>query len=311
MEGVTARASGATTTKKKEENEEGEDGPAVVVEGLSLRYPGYDEPALDGISIRVERGEHIGIIGPSGAGKTSLCLSMAGVIPHIVTGELSGTVSVFGRSTLSMSVPDLSRAIGVIFDDPEAQLFNVTVEDEVAFGPQNLGLDRDHILERVQEALEWTGISPLRDAPVNSLSGGEKQRVVIASVLAMRPPLMILDEPTSMLDPVGSRQVFEVLERLRSREGMTIVTVEQNVERLAEFADRIYFLSSGRVVAEGTPAQVLSQVDRVVREGLQPPQVTMLEHRLGVRASEGTYSVSLDQAVKRLNEFCKERGARP
>jgi energy-coupling factor transport system ATP-binding protein len=281
-------------------------GEVLRVQGLSLKYPGFAEEVLHGVSLTVGSGEHVGIIGPAGAGKTSLCLCLAGVIPHIVSADVSGTVDVFGRSTRALSVPELARNVGIIFDDPETQLFNVTVEDEVAFGPQNLGLGRDQTLERVEEALEWTGVASLRTAAVNNLSGGEKQRVAIASVLAMRPPLLILDEPTSMLDPVGARQVFGVLDRLRSREGMTIVTVEQNVERLAEFADRMYLLASGSVTAEGSPTRVLSQVDKILAEGLQPPQVTMLEHGLKLGTADGTYSVSLQQSVGRLSRYCAE-----
>jgi energy-coupling factor transport system ATP-binding protein len=281
---------------------------ALLVKDLSFRYNGSAQDCLSGTSLEVRRGEHVAIIGPSGAGKTTLCLCMAGVVPHIVQGDLRGEVLLFGKPTTRQTVGELSRQVGIIFDDPEVQLFNVTVEEEVAFGPQNLGLERDQVLARVEEALEWTGSSSLREAAVNTLSGGEKQRVAIASVLAMRPPLLILDEPTSMLDPAGTRQVFEVLERLRSREGMTIVTVERNVERLAEFAERMYMLAGGTIVAEGEPADVLSRVELLIEKGLEPPQVTMLEHGLRPVLEPGTrYSMTVPEASLYLSRFLKER----
>jgi energy-coupling factor transport system ATP-binding protein len=281
---------------------------ALAVRGLYFRYEGSAQDCLNGTTLEVGRGEHVAIIGPSGAGKTTLCLCMAGVVPHVIHGDLRGEVLLFGKPTAAQTVGDLSRQVGIIFDDPEAQLFNVTVEEEVAFGPQNLGLERDQVLARVEEALEWTGSSSLREAAVNNLSGGEKQRVAIASVLAMRPPLLILDEPTSMLDPAGTRQVFEVLERLRSREGMTIVTVDPNIERLAEFAERMYMLAGGAIVAEGEPADVLSEVELLIDKGLQPPQVTMLEHSLRpVLEPETRYSMTVPEARTYLSRLLEER----
>jgi len=286
-------------------------GTALLVRGLSFRYPGADQDALRETSLQVYRGEHVAIIGPSGAGKTTLCLCMAGVVPHVVQGDLRGDVLLFDKSTAGQSVAELSRQVGIVFDDPEAQLFNVTVEEEVAFGPQNLGLEREQVLARVEESLEWTGTSQLRQAAVNTLSGGEKQRVAIASVLAMRPPLLILDEPTSMLDPAGTRQVFEVLEKLRSREGMTIITVEDKVERLAEFAERLYVLFDGSIVAEGEPSDVLSQVGLLTAKGMEPPQVTMLENRFRPRLEPGSsYSITVSQAHLYLSRFLEERAGR-
>jgi energy-coupling factor transport system ATP-binding protein len=281
---------------------------AVLVKDLSFRYNGSAQDCLSGTNLEVRRGEHVAIIGPSGSGKTTLCLCMAGVVPHIVEGAIRGEVLLFGKPTARQTVGELSRQVGIIFDDPEVQLFNVSVEEEVAFGPQNLGLERDQVLARVEEALEWTGSSSLREAAVNTLSGGEKQRVAIASVLAMRPPLLILDEPTSMLDPAGTRQVFEVLERLRSREGMTIVTVERNVERLAEFAERMYMLAGGTIVAEGEPADVLSRVELLIEKGLEPPQVTMLEHGLRPVLEPGArYSMTVPEASIYLSKFLRGR----
>jgi energy-coupling factor transport system ATP-binding protein len=284
---------------------------ALLVDDLSFRYQGANQDAIQNTNLQVSRGEHVAIIGPSGAGKTTLCFCIAGVVPHVVGGDLRGEVNLFGKSTAGQTVAELSRQVGIIFDDPEVQLFNVTVEEEVAFGPQNLGLEREQVLARVEESLDWTGSSSLRQAAVNTLSGGEKQRVAIASVLAMRPPLLILDEPTSMLDPAGTRQVFEVLERLRSREGMTIITVEHKVEWLAEFAERMYVLAGGSIVAEGEPAEVFSRIDMLTEKGLQAPQVTMLEHRVLPGLRTGTsYSVTLPQSRLRLTIFLDERASR-
>jgi len=201
-----------------------------------------------------------------------------------------------------MRLSEISATVGLLLDDPETQLFNITVEDEVAFGIQNLGLPREEILRRVDEVLDWTGLKSVRYAEVFSLSGGQKQRLALAAVLAMRPRLLILDEPTSMLDPVGTRQVFEVVDKLRKEAGITVLLAEQKVEKVAEFAERVFFIADGSIILEGDPSEVLSQVDELSIHGIEPPQVTMMEYELSGRRKT-KLGTTIDDGERFLREY--------
>jgi len=279
-----------------------DDGVAVSAHQLYFAYDTSKSWVLKGINLDIRAGEHIGLLGPSGAGKTTLCLCLAGAVPHVVNGQLRGDVRIFGRRTVEMRLSEISATVGLLLDDPETQLFNITVEDEVAFGIQNLGLPREEILRRVDEVLDWTGLKSVRYAEVFSLSGGQKQRLALAAVLAMRPRLLILDEPTSMLDPVGTRQVFEVVDKLRKEAGITVLLAEQKVEKVAEFAERVFFIADGSIILEGDPSEVLSQVDELSIHGIEPPQVTMMEYELSGRRKT-KLGTTIDDGERFLREY--------
>jgi len=279
-----------------------DDGVAVSAHQLYFAYDTSKSWVLKGINLDIRAGEHIGLLGPSGAGKTTLCLRLAGAVPHVVNGQLRGDVRIFGRRTVEMRLSEISATVGLLLDDPETQLFNITVEDEVAFGIQNLGLPREEILRRVDEVLDWTGLKSVRYAEVFSLSGGQKQRLALAAVLAMRPRLLILDEPTSMLDPVGTRQVFEVVDKLRKEAGITVLLAEQKVEKVAEFAERVFFIADGSIILEGDPSEVLSQVDELSIHGIEPPQVTMMEYELSGRRKT-KLGTTIDDGERFLREY--------
>ncbi|TLY05556.1 MAG: ABC transporter ATP-binding protein [Thaumarchaeota archaeon] len=279
-----------------------DDGVAVSAHQLYFAYDTSKSWVLKGINLDIRAGEHIGLLGPSGAGKTTLCLCLAGAVPHVVNGQLRGDVRIFGRRTVEMRLSEISATVGLLLDDPETQLFNITVEDEVAFGIQNLGLPREEILRRVDEVLDWTGLKSVRYAEVFSLSGGQKQRLALAAVLAMRPRLLILDEPTSMLDPVGTRQVFEVVDKLRKEAGITVLLAEQKVEKVAEFAERVFFIADGSIILEGDPSEVLSQVDELLIHGIEPPQVTMMEYELSGRRKT-KLGTTIDDGERFLREY--------
>lgn len=283
-----------------------DDGVAVSAHQLYFAYETSKSWILKGINLDIRAGEHIGLLGPSGAGKTTLCLCLAGAVPHVVNGQLRGDVRIFGRRTVEMRLPEISATVGLVLDDPETQLFNITVEDEVAFGIQNLGLPREEILRRVDEVLDWTGLKSVRYAEVFSLSGGQKQRLALAAVLAMRPRLLILDEPTSMLDPVGTRQVFEVVDKLRKEAGITVLLAEQKVEKVAEFAERVFFIADGSIILEGDPSEVLSQVDELSIHGIEPPQVTMMEYELSGRRKT-KLGTTLDDGERFLRDYLSKK----
>jgi energy-coupling factor transporter ATP-binding protein EcfA2 len=213
-------------------------------------------------------------MGPTGVGKTTLCLALNGIVPHSTGGVFGGDVSIDGLNTRDADVATLAAMVGIVFQDPESQFFSMTVEDEVAFGPESLGVEPEVITERIEWALDIVGMQAFRRRSPFHLSGGQKQRVAIASILAMRPQVLVLDEPTSGLDPLGKREVFQVVHELKRQGGMTIVMVEQDAEIIAEFSDYVVVLEDGRIALEGAPREVFGQIAAMERIGLAVPQVS-------------------------------------
>jgi energy-coupling factor transporter ATP-binding protein EcfA2 len=255
----------------------------VELRDVRFRYPGASDWALDGVSLSVEDGEVIGLAGPTGAGKTTLCMALAGLVPHATGGELDGELLLAGRNSRESSLGavltplDPDRAfVAVTFQDPESQIVGMTVEEDLAFGPENLGIPRDEIDTRIRDALEFVRLGHLREAFPYALSGGQKQRVAIASALVMRPRLLILDEPTSELDPVGRSEIFELIGRLASEGGYAVLVVEHALDELAAGVNRLLIMQNGRLVYDDEPRRVLRRVDELVEIGVRPPDATVL-----------------------------------
>ena len=251
----------------------------IVVDDLRFAYPplepgGQAVRVLQGVNLRVRRGEVLGLMGKTGAGKSTLCLALAGIIPHSTGGEFGGTVTVAGMNTRWSSVAVLAQKVGLVFQDAETQLFNMSVEDEVVFGLESLGLPRDQMRERLDWALGVTRMSAFRSRSPFHLSGGQKQRVALAAILAMRPEVLVLDEPTSELDPAGKAEVLAVLDSLKREARMTMVFVEQDAETLFQLADRVAVVDEGRIVLEGTPREVFAPPSRLRALGLDIPQLS-------------------------------------
>ncbi|MEM1667617.1 MAG: energy-coupling factor transporter ATPase [Thermofilaceae archaeon] len=256
---------------------------AVFVEDLWWKYVGRSDYALRGVDLEVERGEFFAIMGHTGAGKTTLILALTGIIPQRVPGEFRGRVEVLGMSTLSRDVSEITKRVAVVFEDPEIQFVMSTVEDELVLSLEPLGLSREEIRERLEWSLELVGLdkSFLGRSPLQ-LSGGEKQRVAIAAAVARRPELLILDEPTSDLDPVGKEEVLTAIRKLRDELDMTIILIEHESEFVAELADRVAVLSEGRVAAVGEPRCVFSRYDELKSHGVYPPDAAAISFKLGL-----------------------------
>ncbi len=277
----------------------------IVIEELSYAYPpaipGHDPVwVLRGVDLEVEEGEFVSIMGPTGVGKTTLCLALNGIVPQSTGGLIKGRVLVDGLDTKREPVPQLAQRVGVVFQDPETQLFNMSVEAEIAFGLESLGVPREEIKERVRWALAVVGMSGFEERPPFQLSGGQKQRVAIASILAMMPKILVLDEPTANLDPLGKAEVFAVVRELRHKRGMTIIMVEHESEHIAEFSDRVIVLNEGRVEMADTPDKVFSQVDRMREIGLAVPQVSELADCLNRRLNSRLTFTQFDEALHTL-----------
>lgn len=257
----------------------GSEPPVVSLTGLTVRYRGSEHAALDAVDLEVQAGEYVGIMGLNGAGKTTLGLCLNGVVPQLLPAEVEGRIEVAGADPRERVVRENATSVGLVFDNPEFQLSQLTVAEEVAFGLENLGVAADEMPPRIAEALAAVGLDGLEDRSPLHLSGGQQQRLAIAAVLVMRPRIVFLDEPTSNLDPVGKTDVLAIAQRLH-REGMTVLVAEHEVEELAQFADRIVVLDAGRVVLDGPPGAVLGRVDDLARLGLRPPPVTSFAHAL-------------------------------
>ena len=242
----------------------------IEVDDLTVYYG--KRRVLAGLSLSIRPGEFVLVTGPSGSGKSTLLRALAGLIPHASLARLEGRVVVDGLDTQEHSLPILAGHVGLVFQNPATQLFCLRVEEEVAFGPRNLGLPPDEVARRVEWALGAAGLEHLRGRRVNTLSDGEKQRLAIAAVLAMAPRILILDEPTSNLDLVGTRQVLSTLERLR-RESSTVVIAEHKTWEVGRLADRVLILEEGQPVADGSPEKVFARRELLHRLGVRRPTI--------------------------------------
>ncbi|MCL4532627.1 MAG: energy-coupling factor ABC transporter ATP-binding protein, partial [Actinobacteria bacterium] len=250
---------------------------AVQLDKLTYSYEASGTPrVLDEITWEVEAGETVLLVGPSGCGKTTLLLTLNGLIPHEISlGAISGRVTCVGRDVASARVAEMSRDIGVVFQNPDEQLTCLYVEDEIAFGPENLNIPRAEVWNRIEEAFEIVGLGQYRDKVVHGLSGGQKQRLALASCLAMRPKLLLLDGPISNTDPLGSENMLEMINHVTKMQGLTTVIAEYDIDRILRLADRVVVLDRhGRLVAQGSPREVCSNLDMLGDEiGLWTPQV--------------------------------------
>lgn len=272
----------------------------VEVENLRYRYPRQTTLALDGVSFTAEPGEFVGIVGPNLSGKSTLCHALIGLVPHFYKGAIGGRVVVAGLDVHQTPVAEMSRRVGLVFQNPFTQITGakLTVYEEVAFGLEYTGAPREEMAPRIEEALRLLGLWELRDRSPFALSGGQMQRLAIASVLAMRPQVLVLDEPTSQLDPAGTREVFDAAATL-CRQGITVIMAEHKIELLAEHADRLLVLHQGRLVADGTPRDILTRAAsrELPGEPAPAPPVTQAAAALDWRMPGGGFPVTLAEAV--------------
>jgi energy-coupling factor transporter ATP-binding protein EcfA2 len=263
----------------------------LALRGVRYRYAGAAAAALEGVSLTLEPGRVLGVVGPNGAGKSTLCLVAAGLAPATIGGELAGEVRIDGMTTASSRPHELAQRCGILFQNPTTQLSgtSATVWEEVAFGPRNLGLPLEEVVARVDAALDALTIRPLADRDPERLSGGQAQLVALAGVLALRPAYLVLDEPTSQLDPRGTRLVGAAIGELTRHTGAGVLIVEHKTDLLATIADQVAVLVAGSVVASDEAASILADA-RLEAWGIEPPSRIRIERaarRAGVHlASE-------------------------
>jgi len=279
----------------------------IETRNLTFTYQNSTRESVSEVSIDIQKGEFTLITGPSGCGKTTLCRCFNGLIPHFYPGEMKGSVSVVGLNVAEHPTHELAEHVGLVFQNPENQLFALSVEKDVAFGLENLGVPRDEMRKRVDWALELTGMRDLRERAPHELSGGQQQRVAIASVLAMRPDIIVLDEPTSFLDPLSARRIFDVIHNLNESLGLTVVLVEHRLDLTAKYADHIIIMDAGRVVSDGDPREILrSEETRLIGVGI--PKATLLYNMLkkdGVELGDAV-PLSSEELASMLKEAMKK-----
>lgn len=252
--------------------------PLIQVKDLTYYYPGEKKPVLQGINLDIEKGEFVLIIGSSGGGKSTLGLSLNGIIPQVIGGKIKGRVYIDGKDTRDSTVHELGTKVGVVLQDPDSMLCNLHVEEELAFGPANLLMDRGIILERVEKALDDVGETKIRKKSIYSISGGQKQRIAIASVLTMEPMILVFDEPTANLDPVATAHVFSLLKKINKEKGITVIVVEHNVDSIMSLVDRVVLMKDGVVKYSGAPREIMRDHGRFIIDnlGLRIPQICEL-----------------------------------
>jgi energy-coupling factor transporter ATP-binding protein EcfA2 len=252
----------------------------IKLENVSWAYSREKELALRDLCLEIEEGSFIAVMGCNGAGKSSFCRLLNGLIPHSLEGRLTGRVEIDGDDTRSSSVAQLAKKVGMAFEDPMTQLFTASVYDEAAFALENLLFEPEEIAVKVRLALEAAGLWDYRDFPVSSLSGGQKQRLTIAAALAMANKILVLDEPASQLDPLGAREVLSFIRELRASKNLTVVMATGSGEEAAEFADKIIVLKDGSLAAFGTPGQVFADKELLASCMIDPPQVSEFANRM-------------------------------
>lgn len=287
--------------------------PAISLRGVTVRHPGAAAPALQEVDMDVYPGEFVGVVGATGSGKSTLLQVMSGIIPHYRQGKLTGEVRFFGRPTWELSLAKIARFTGMVMQDPESQLFNLIVRDEVVWGMENRGFPRAEMRRRLESALELLQIVPLRDRITYDLSGGEKQRVALAAVHVTEPDILLLDNPTSQLDPDGAAAVMEAIRRVvDANPARAVVMVEDKVDELLEFAHRLVLMHEGRKLLDGSPREFCAQHEVLRGAGLRPSQIAELGVEL-MRAGVDLprLPITLTEGIALFGELLRQReGAR-
>lgn len=274
----------------------------IETKDLTYSYPGATRASIEDVSISINKGDFVILTGPSGCGKTTLCRCFNGLIPHFYNGTLEGEIVVAGLNVIDQKIQDFARHVGLVFQNPENQLFALSVEKDVAFGLENFAMPREEMRKRVDWALQTAGISELADRAPDDLSGGQQQRVAIASVLAMQPEIMILDEPTSFLDPLGAETIFKVINELNKKLGITIILVEHRLDLAAKYANRVIVMNNGKVALSGSPREIFTS-DEARLIGVGIPKATKLYQHLKKRGiSLRDVPVTPEEAAKFLRE---------
>jgi energy-coupling factor transport system ATP-binding protein len=277
---------------------------AVSIQDLGWKYSGRKHFAIEHVNLEIEENTFTSVVGPNEHGKTTLVSCIKGLIPNSFHGVWRGNVEIFGQDVRKLSAQTLASEIGFVFADPEAQFTSMTVEEELVFGLENIGLPLNEVKGRLEWVTEITSIADLLDKPPYEISGGQKQRVAIASVLAMKPRIMILDEPTSMLDPLGKDFIFDILTNLKKEQNLTLIVVEHNIEEVVPLSDLMVLMYEGNIAKAASPAEFFENSEFLIEHGINPPEATAFIDQLKDRQIyHGPLPVRLEDAVQLTKEL--------
>lgn len=276
----------------------------IELKNVSFKYELQEEKTIKNLDLYVKQGEFVGIIGKNGSGKTTLCNIIRGIIPDFVQGTITGSISIDNKNIDHIERGEMAELVGFVFQNPFSQISGIkkTVFEEIAYGLENLGVPREEIRQRVTDVIKLLKIEDLQDKNPNELSGGQSQRVAIASIIVMNPKLLIFDEPTSQLDPLGTEEIFDILKLLKSQ-NKTIILVEHKIDLIAEYADRVVVMDDGEIIFNGETHEVLSN-DKIEQHNVSMPIVSKLTYKLN-EEKPGFFKnipITLDECKKELEE---------
>jgi energy-coupling factor transport system ATP-binding protein len=275
----------------------------IEIKDLSFTYKESQEPTVKNINLVIPDGQFVGITGAAGSGKSTLTYLFNGIVPHCYPGDFYGAVTIDGHDTVDTNLTDISQLVGSVCQDIDSQMISSVVEDEVLYGLENFGFNHDKIESLMNEALEEMGIAHLKERNIASLSGGQKQKVALASILALKPKVLVLDEPTAELDPVSSKNVFDLLKSCAQEHNITVIVVEQKIALLSEYADRILIVKEGEIALDGSPSEVLEHSDELLAEGINCPRSTSLINNL---RQKGLYTGPACRNVEEAVQVCEQ-----
>lgn len=276
----------------------------IELKNVSFKYELQEEKTIKNMDLYVKQGEFVGIIGKNGSGKTTLCNIIRGIIPDFVQGQISGDIVIDNKNIDDIKRGEMAELVGFVFQNPFSQISGIkkTVFEEIAYGLENLGVEREEIRQRVTDVIKLLKIEDLQDKNPNELSGGQSQRVAIASIIVMNPKVLIFDEPTSQLDPLGTEEIFDILKLLKSQ-NKTIILVEHKIDLIAEYADRVVVMDNGEIIFNGETHEVLSN-DKIEQHNVSMPIVSKLAYKLNDE-KQGFFKnipITLDECKKELEE---------
>ena len=276
----------------------------IELKNVSFKYELQEEKTIKNLDLYVKQGEFVGVIGKNGSGKTTLCNIIRGIIPDFVQGTITGSISIDNKNINDIERGEMAELVGFVFQNPFSQISGIkkTVFEEIAYGLENLGVPREEIRQRVTDVIKLLKIEDLQDKNPNELSGGQSQRVAIASIIVMNPKVLIFDEPTSQLDPLGTEEIFDILKLLKSQ-NKTIILVEHKIDLIAEYADRVVVMDDGEIIFNGETREVLSN-DKIEKHNVSMPIVSKLAYKLN-EEKPGFFKsipITLDECKKELEE---------
>lgn len=281
---------------------------AIEIKDLSWKFDGTEEYLFHNLNLTIKENIFLGIIGSNESGKTTLASCIKGIIPNSSVGIYKGEVKLFGEKVKGCDSRNIAENVGMVFADPDAQFTTMSVEEEIAFGLENIGIPVNEIIERIKWVSELTHLEDLLDKPPYDLSGGQKQRVAIAAVLATKPKMIILDEPTSMLDPHSKDEVFEILEIIKTKLKMTVVVIEHNIEKIAELSDEVILMKDGEIIRHEETKEFFKEVQLLKDNGLKVPEsieiLYYLYDRFGITK---TAPVKLEEITEEIETLLSDR----